>query len=161
MGNLTATTPDLKCPMTNGSMILPAVNAANQRWLRARRLCAVAVAAASANLGLAIAHGSAWPCPFHALTGLPCPGCGLTRSTMACLHGRLDEALSWHLLGPLVPVVFLAAVTVVVLPARRGEALIDRLWRTERRLHAGWVLLAVLVGYWVLRLTGLFGLPSV
>jgi hypothetical protein len=34
------------------------------------------------------------PCPFHALTGLYCPGCGSTRATRALLHGDLLAA--WH-----------------------------------------------------------------
>lgn len=32
-------------------------------------------------------------CPFHAVTGLYCPGCGGTRSMIALLHGHLGEAL--------------------------------------------------------------------
>jgi hypothetical protein len=31
-------------------------------------------------------------CPFHALTGLWCPGCGGLRMVHALLHGRLGEA---------------------------------------------------------------------
>ena len=34
-------------------------------------------------------------CTFHTVTGLPCPGCGLTRSFCAITHARLIDA--WHL----------------------------------------------------------------
>src|SRR5690242_2746574 len=32
-------------------------------------------------------------CQFHRLTGLNCPGCGMTRAVYALLHGHLPEAL--------------------------------------------------------------------
>ena len=35
-------------------------------------------------------------CPFHTLTGLPCPGCGLTRAVVCVCHGRLAESLAFH-----------------------------------------------------------------
>jgi hypothetical protein len=35
-------------------------------------------------------------CPFHHLTGLPCPLCGITRAWVALVHGRLAEAVGWH-----------------------------------------------------------------
>jgi len=38
-------------------------------------------------------------CPFYNLTGLPCPGCGLTRSFVCLAHGQWQEALHWHPLG--------------------------------------------------------------
>ena len=41
-------------------------------------------------------------CPFYNLTGLPCPGCGLTRAFVCLGHGRWHEALHWHPLGWLV-----------------------------------------------------------
>jgi hypothetical protein len=35
------------------------------------------------------------PCPFHAITGLYCPGCGSLRAMHQLLHGDLQAA--WHL----------------------------------------------------------------
>lgn len=33
-------------------------------------------------------------CPFRLISGLPCPGCGITRATVLCLNGNIYEALS-------------------------------------------------------------------
>jgi hypothetical protein len=39
-------------------------------------------------------------CGFKNLTGLPCPGCGLTNSFCSLGKGDLSTAFSYHLLGP-------------------------------------------------------------
>ena len=36
------------------------------------------------------------PCVFHKLTGLYCPGCGITRMVMAILHFQFIEALHYN-----------------------------------------------------------------
>lgn len=36
------------------------------------------------------------PCPFRTLTGLRCPGCGVTDFCLAVLHGRLLEAPAYN-----------------------------------------------------------------
>ena len=49
--------------------------------------------------------GQGFPCLFHLLTGLYCPGCGGTRAFLALLRGDLSLSLSYH---PLVA--YMAAV---------------------------------------------------
>jgi hypothetical protein len=44
-------------------------------------------------------------CGFKNLTGLPCPGCGLTHSFCALARGSVGEAFEFNLLGPLLYVV--------------------------------------------------------
>lgn len=38
-------------------------------------------------------------CPIKALTGIPCPGCGMTRSFLALAQGNLVESINYHLFG--------------------------------------------------------------
>src|SRR5205085_8465910 len=40
------------------------------------------------------------PCPSVLLFSRPCPGCGLTTSFTAMIHGDLPAAFHAHLLGP-------------------------------------------------------------
>lgn len=37
------------------------------------------------------------PCPFHLVTGLRCPGCGVTDLCLGLLHGRFDPRRNWGL----------------------------------------------------------------
>ena len=41
------------------------------------------------------------PCVFYNLTGLPCPGCGMTRGFVAMGHGQLAAAWGYNPLAPL------------------------------------------------------------
>ena len=72
--------------------------------------------------GAALAVAAVWPaahaedgpvvCPLRLLTGLPCPVCGMTRSFVYTLHGRLGDAFAAHAFGPAL--VALAAVWLVL-----------------------------------------------
>lgn len=46
------------------------------------------------------------PCLFRRLTGLRCPGCGVTDLCLALLHGRLVPSYNWGLTlaAPWIPV---------------------------------------------------------
>ena len=41
-------------------------------------------------------------CMLKNTTGVPCPGCGLTRSIVAAVDGDWRESFTYHRLGPLV-----------------------------------------------------------
>ena len=41
-------------------------------------------------------------CGFRALTGIPCPGCGMTRAMAALARGEWTAALRYHPFAPLV-----------------------------------------------------------
>src|SRR5690625_233676 len=38
------------------------------------------------------------PCVFKKVTGLDCPGCGMTRASLALLDGNLYQAFRWNML---------------------------------------------------------------
>lgn len=63
------------------------------------------------------------PCPSVLLFSRPCPGCGLTTSWTALIHGDLALAFHAHPLGPLLYLFF----TVTSLLALRG-------WITGKRM---------------------------
>ncbi|MFB3894754.1 MAG: DUF2752 domain-containing protein [bacterium] len=46
-------------------------------------------------------------CYFRNITGLPCPGCGITRSLCAMAKGNIFRSFEYHIFGPLV---FLIAI---------------------------------------------------
>lgn len=49
-------------------------------------------------------------CPFRCLTGIPCPGCGMTRSFLALARGDWVDAVYFNLFGPVVFAGFFIAV---------------------------------------------------
>lgn len=88
---------------------------------------------AAAGLGIAvlvppglIARGPVL-CPVRRLTGVPCPGCGLTRSIGLLLHGRIRDATRLHPFSPLV------LGTLVVFAVRpEPESVVGRWVRSPR-----------------------------
>lgn len=92
-------------------------------------------------------------CTLRRLTGLACPGCGLTRALVALAHG--DARAAWHF-NPAGPVLF--SLLVVQIPLS-GWQVVRRwagrpLWRLLPLYRLGAVaLVTVLVGQWLVRLT--------
>ncbi len=58
------------------------------------------------NLGI---HIPFLGCPLIRSIGIPCPAWGLTRSLMAVVRGDINQAISYHLFGPLVLASFVIA----------------------------------------------------
>ena len=65
----------------------------------------------SAALSPADATGGPVVCPFRLATGLPCPGCGMTRAWVLMTHGRVADAI---FANPFVLVTMPAAIIVVL-----------------------------------------------
>ncbi len=86
-------------------------------------------------------------CPFRALTGLPCPGCGLTRSWVYAAHGWWRESFASHAFGMLLlaAVLVLAAVVVVRRVRRTPPPDLDRVFRHPVALGVGaaWLVYAL------------------
>lgn len=53
-------------------------------------------------IGLIVAG---YQCPIFYFTGVPCPGCGMTRAWMNALHLNWKQAFSYHPLFLTVPVI--------------------------------------------------------
>ncbi|MCZ4581630.1 DUF2752 domain-containing protein [Gordonia amicalis] len=91
-------------------------------------------------------------CPFAMMTGLPCPGCGLTRSWVAFMHGDVGAAFRFNVFGPILLV--LTMVTVALATAtlvwRRKSPLGS--WRDLVLGRAGAVLLGVWLTYGLARI---------
>ncbi len=62
-------------------------------------------------------------CPFHALTGLNCPGCGLTRGFHALFQGDILTALHFNALLPVYFLFFLYLFVSLGLVLLRGRGL--------------------------------------
>lgn len=85
-------------------------------------------------------------CPFLAITGLKCPGCGSQRALHCLLHLDIAGAARYNFL-------LVASVPLVVLLAT-GELLRRRCPRFYTALNNARLtiaLLAIVIGWWILR----------
>ncbi len=87
-------------------------------------------------------------CPFRAVTGLPCPTCGLIRAAQSLMRGDLGRALA---INPFDTLFFLVAVPLFaglwVANLTGGFAVRISMSRVERRAAWG-LLVAVALANW-------------
>jgi hypothetical protein len=84
-------------------------------------------------------------CAFKRTLGLPCPGCGLTRSWVSALHGDLGASLAHHPLGWLL-LLYAAAQALrhgswLTLPSGRGRIEAIGRWLDRALIPMGALLL--------------------
>ena len=103
-------------------------------------------------------------CPFANLLGIPCPGCGMTRATLALLSGEVSTALAFQpLIGLVLPLAALLGAGTCVGYLKTGVAVPP--WNISHPRFARGIEWAAggvavgLVGVWLARFAGLFGGP--
>jgi Protein of unknown function (DUF2752) len=104
--------------------------------------CCVGAAALGGATGADVSHPGAPGCLFRAVTGLPCPFCGLTHSMMAWGRGDLGAVIAQNPLGVLVlpvAVVLLVAGVRAMLRRRRLSWPVPVLGAGLTLLLASWV----------------------
>ena len=87
-------------------------------------------------------------CLFHQLTGLDCPGCGMTRAVHATLHGRFGEAFRFNPVGMVLFPAALLGIGLELVGWARGKPLPVR-FRIGGRW--AWAIFGGLLVFWVLR----------
>jgi hypothetical protein len=131
------------------------------RWSRLALVCAVAFGAIWAALQLREKGPAALPflpgCQFRRLTGLQCPGCGMTRATYAVLHGHFGQAFGLNPLGMVLLPVALVGLAPEMLNWVRAKPLT---WRLRPGLKTTRLIVACILTFWLLRNTPWWPLPG-
>jgi hypothetical protein len=86
-------------------------------------------------------------CPLYSMTGLACPGCGMTRGLHALLHGDLLGALDYNLLLPAILFFFGYLFVSLFLTFARGRGLSFKIFTPT----AVWTFFAIALVFGVLR----------
>ena len=101
-------------------------------------------------------------CPLASVLGVPCPGCGLTRATLALGHGDLRQALALHPLVLVLAPLFIWALSSAAIGYVRAphDPRPARLWVASRTMTAlASLLMLATLGVWGARFFGYFGGP--
>ena|ERR1700722_13001881 len=101
-------------PATNGDRMAPF----QTKWRIIGCLGCLSVVLASFLYVPWVSHGPVF-CPFRFFFGMPCPGCGLTRSFCAVSQGEIREAMSFHLFGPFVYAACVCAIPLLSIEIAR------------------------------------------
>lgn len=102
-----------------------------------------------------------WPCLFAEVTGLPCPGCGLTRATMALLRGEWQASWQFHPFAGGFVLVGMLVAAGALLPRSWVAAMAAKVEVFERRSRLPALFLSALVCFGLLRMLGFWYQPTV
>ncbi|MBK1832821.1 DUF2752 domain-containing protein [Roseibacillus ishigakijimensis] len=119
--------------------------------LRQRVVVAVTLGVTAVYLYFSAQGVSLWRCWFREVTGLRCPGCGLTTGCKAVLQGDFVAGWQAHWFSPLVVAGLLTLPVFLAVPAAGRERLLLVFERIEQRSRLLYLLALILVGQTLLR----------
>ena len=116
---------------------------------RAAAAGVISIAAASFGVWFfnPVAAGFFPQCPFHALTGMNCPGCGLTRGFHALFHGDVLSALNYNAMLPIYAFIFGYLFISLMLIAVRGRGLSWKIFSSS----ATWIFFVAVIVFTIVR----------
>jgi hypothetical protein len=86
-----------------------------------------------------------WICPFYYITGIPCPGCFITRSIFSLIKLDINQAIYYSAVGPLIPI--FATILIICYILRQKQ-----MFKTLFFIFA-----IIVILYWIYRLIFCFG----
>jgi hypothetical protein len=96
-------------------------------------------------------------CPARVLLGIPCPGCGLTRATIAMVTLDFGEMAHFNPLAPIIAPLFIYGIVRVALVT---SGILPRGLRDPVRRVPEWawtLMVALVLGTYFLRMAGMLG----
>jgi hypothetical protein len=120
--------------------------------LRDRKFALVIAGTVGVQIALVSLSLPGWECPFFRVTGIPCPGCGLTRAVILLLKGDLQASLRFHAFAPIVLLSAVALVLVLLLPKSITQPAISKMEMLEQQTGLTVIILVGLILYWLARL---------
>jgi Protein of unknown function (DUF2752) len=120
--------------------------------LRDRRFGMVLIGALGVQGVLVLLGLPGWQCPFFRLTGVPCPGCGLTRACILLLRGEVQASIKFHAFAPIFVLFVAMLIVCTLLPRTVTGPFIDKAETLERRTGITLIILGGLILYWLARL---------
>lgn len=133
----------------NSQTLSPAIATA---ILRDRRLALAVFGFGALNVALFVLHLPTWQCPLLRTTGVPCPGCGLTRAIALLLRGQWRASLTMHAFAPMFVFGLAMIGFAALLPSPRRQAFVSWIQKIEQRTAFTTLLVVALFLYWLVRL---------
>lgn len=135
-------------PMSRETFFQPTLTAI----LRNRRFGLLMTGALGLNVVAILLHLPSWECAFLRVTGLPCPGCGLTRACMLLLRGEVAASVKFHAFAPIFVLFIATMIMCTLLPRTVTGPFINKAETWERQTGITIMILGGLILYWLARL---------
>jgi hypothetical protein len=134
------------------ALLLPNAFSPISPVLRDRKFTLALAGTAGLQIALVSLSLPSWECPIFRLTGIPCPGCGLSRAVLLLLRGDFRGALKFHAFAPIFLLAVVALVLAALLPRSIVQPIVSKAEKLEGQTRLTFIILSGLILYWLARL---------